>query len=90
VALVKGLQNGRIVRGIPRLIDDLSQRYPLTTGNFSIDFETIEQHHKAIKEEITRAKPRERILMPLMKSTFPVRSCFIKHKAESVKQMLTT
>ena len=72
-----------------KLIDDLSQRYPATTGNShsSIDSEAIEQHHKAITEEMTRAKPRERLLLPLMKSTFPVRWCFVKNEAESVTIM---
>ena len=55
-----------------------------------IDSETIEQHHKAITEEMTRAKPRERLLLPLMKSTFPVRWCFVKNEAESVKQIMET
>ncbi|XP_065893301.1 uncharacterized protein [Dysidea avara] len=73
-----------------KLIDDLSRRYSVTTGNShsSVNSETIEQHHKAIKEEMIRAKPRERLLLPLMKSTFPVRWCFIKNEAESVKQVL--
>ena len=75
-----------------KLIDDLSRRYPVTTGNShsSIDSEAIEQHHKAITEEMTRANPRERLLLPLMKSTFPVRWCFVKNEAESVKQIMET
>ena len=69
-----------------KLIDDLSRTYPVTTGNSHSS--TIDQHLKAITEEMTRAKPRERLLLPLMKSTFPVRWCFIKNEAESVQQIL--
>jgi len=43
---------------------------------------------KAIEEEMTKAKPRERLLLPLMKSTFPARWCFVKNEAESVVQVL--
>ena len=72
------------------IVVDLSRRYPVTTGNSysSVDSETIEQHMEAIEEEMTKAKPRERLLLPLMKSTFPARWCFVKNEAESVVQVL--
>jgi len=48
--------------------DELSRRYPvtMTAAQLATDYETLQQH---CKEELTKSKPRDRMLLPLMKST---------------------
>lgn len=60
-------------------VSELMKRYPVG-GNSSLEIEnseTIAQHEKAIANELLKAKPRDSIILPLMKSTFGVRRMFI-------------
>ena len=71
-------------RGHKVKADDLSHRYPVM---MSAADETLQQHHKAIEEELTKPKPRDRVLLPLMKSTFATRWLFVKNDARNVKDI---
>ena len=75
-------------RGRKIKADDLSHRYPVTmsAAQSAIDDETLRQHYKAIEEELTKPKPRDRVLLPLMKSTFYSRWLFVKNDAMNVKR----
>ena len=63
-------QKGDIVKA-----DDLSHRYPvmMSAAQLAADDETLQQDHKAIEEELIKLKPRDQVLLPLMKSTFATR-----------------
>lgn len=71
-------------------VDNLVRRYPVKTYQTDEleDKETIDQHFAAIAEEMKKARPRERVLLPLMKTTFPSRWLFVTKDASSVKQIL--
>ena len=71
-------------------VDHILRRYPVTVCHSepSDDVETMKQHSKAICNEMKKAKPRDRVLLPLMKSTFSARWLFITKDAGSVKQIL--
>lgn len=58
--------------------DKLQRRYPVTIGSEFPDFDTLEQHQKAIDEEMGKSKPRDKVLLPLMKSTFQSRWLYIQ------------
>ena len=77
-------------RGHKVKADDLSRRYPvvMSPAQSAADDETLQQHHKAIEEELTKPKPRDRVLLPLMKSTFATRWLFVKNDARNVKDIL--
>ena len=76
-------------RGRKAKSDELTRRYPIPIGSTQpVDYESFEQHCKAIKEEMDKPKPRDRVLLPLMKSTFAARWLFVKNDAESVKEIL--
>ena len=67
---------------------DILRRYPTTNHIFSSDpdnAESIEKHMKAIGSELAKAKPRDTVLLPLMKSTFANRRLF---DADSVNAIL--
>ena len=74
-------------RGHKVKADDLSRRYPvmMSAAQSAADDETLQQHHKAIEEELTKPKPRDRVLLPLMKSTFATRWLFVKNDARNVR-----
>ena len=69
-------------------VDKLIRRYPVTISSEVADPETMEQHHKAIEEEMKKAKPRDRILLPLMKATFQNRLLYIRKDASCVNDIL--
>ena len=69
-------------------VDKLIRRYPVTVSSEVVDTETMEQHHKAMEEELERSKPRDRILLPLMKATFQNRLLYIRKDATSVKDII--
>ena len=52
------------------------------------DPRSMEQHKKAINEEVKKAKPRDAVLLPLMKSTFSERRLYIQTESTSVKESL--
>ena len=53
----------RVVKG-----SELRRRYPLSTSPavYIPDAESLGQHEKAIATELTKSKPRETVLLPLM------------------------
>ena len=70
---------------------DILRRYPTTNHIFSSDpdnAESIEKHMKAIGSELAKAKPRDTVLLPLMKSTFANRRLFVLNDADSVNAIL--
>ena len=68
--------------------DSLLRRYPPALSQELIDEETLQQHLKAIDNEIEKNKPRERVLLPLMKSTFACRCLFVRKDASNVVEIL--
>ena len=58
--------------------DEKLARYPITENNEIMeDKSTIEKFKSAIGTELARSKPRDAILLPLMKSTYPERRMYI-------------
>ena len=68
-------------------IDKLQRRYPMTSGSDMADPETLEQNYQAIEEEMKKLRPRDRVLLPLMKATFPERWLFVRKEATCVKEI---
>ena len=69
--------------------NNLLRRYPAAEKDDTlVDEETLEIHLKAIEDEMKKAKQRDRVLLPLMKSTFPSRCFYIQNEATSVQQIL--
>lgn len=70
---------------------DLCRRYPVFS-NDALDMventDTLEQHRKAISNELSKAKPRDMVLLPLLKSTYGERRIFILNEAASVEAIL--
>ena len=53
-------------------------RYPVGSTSLEIEKpETMAEHQKATRNELQKARPRDSVLLPLMKSTFGVRRMFI-------------
>ena len=71
-------------------VDTLLRRYPVKaySTDGAEDKETLDQHFMAISEEMKKARPRDRILLPLMKSTFSTRWLFVTKDAASAKELL--
>ena len=71
-------------------VDTIIRRYPITISRSGTnpDQETINQHTKAIANEMTKGKPRERILIPLMKSTFSACWLYVTKDATSIEEIL--
>lgn len=64
---------------------DILRRYPINTISDEVeDYETIGQHKKALATELSKAKPRDSVLLPLMRSTFQDRRMFILSEEVSV------
>lgn len=68
--------------------DLLLRRYPVMQQAMLEDSDSIVQHKKAMSEEMAKAKPREAVLLPLMKKSYQNRWDFICNEAESVQQIL--
>ena len=47
--------------------------------------ESLRQHESAIAAELKKAKPRDTVLLPLMRSTYAERRTFILNEASSVQ-----
>ena len=61
----------------------LLQRYPVKVNARCVDDEQcIDRHLKAIKEEMEKARPRDTLLLPLMKSTFSTRRSMIQFEED--------
>ncbi len=65
----------------------LSRRYPVSTYELS-DVATTERHNKAISDELKKSKPRDALLLPLLKATFGERRMFIMNDATCVADVL--
>ena len=69
--------------------DDILARYPVTPNDSSTeDRETIERFKNGIAKELMKSKPRDSILLPLMKSTFNERRMYILGEPVSLANML--
>ena len=69
--------------------ENLLRRYPASEKDDTlVAEETLEIHLKAIEDEMKKAKPRDLVLLPLMKSTFPSQCFYIRNEATSVQQIL--
>jgi hypothetical protein len=67
--------------------DSLLRRYP-AGAQFTEDSASTESHLSAISIELAKAKPRDSVLLPLMKSTYPSRRLFVLNDATSAKHIL--
>ena len=54
----------------------------------SDDPRSVAEHTKALVDEMKKAKPRDTVLSPLMKSTFQDRRVFIQNDATTVAEIL--
>ena len=71
--------------------DVLLRRYPTRVLDAPVDDAcSTERHKKAIEEESKKSKPRDSVLLPLMKSTFQARRMFIQAKVEGTLQSFPT
>ena len=69
--------------------DDILARYPVTPNDSSTeDRETIERFKNGIAKELMKSKPRDSILLPLMKSTFNERRMYILGEPVSLANIL--
>lgn len=70
--------------------DKLLNRYPISSTSLDTvtqdDPETLEQHKKAMSKELDKARPRDAILLQLMKSTYTNRRMFILDDSSSIQQ----
>lgn len=67
----------------------LLRRYPVNSNIPGAETdETLQKHVKGITSELAKAKPRDSVLLPLMRSTYGQRRLFILNDAESVKDIL--
>ena len=53
------------------------------------DPSTIKKHQAAITEELAKAKPRDTVLLPLLKTTYGEGRLFIVNSASSIKAVKT-
>lgn len=68
---------------------ELLRRYPVGSSVSDIENpETTAEHLKALNNELQKTRPRDTILLPLMKSTFGARRMFILSDAVSVGAIL--
>ena len=61
----------------------LIRRYPISSYEVG-DCATIEKHNQKILEELSKAKPRDTLLLPLLKATFGVRRMYVMNEATCV------
>ena len=66
----------------------LIRQYPVSSYDMS-DAATTEKHNKAILDELKKSRPRDTMLLPLLKSTFGERRMFIMNEATSVADVLS-
>ena len=52
------------------------------------DSRSVAEHAKALNEEMKKSKPRDSVLLPLMKHTFHDRRIFVQNDAASVTEIL--
>ena len=66
----------------------LRRRYPINNSEMIDDPQSIEGHLKGLETELKKAKPRDNVLLPLMKSTFQERRDRIIDTQETVSSVL--
>ena len=69
----------------------LLRRYPVTNNilqDTNENPDSLREHNKAIEKELTKKKPRDAILLPLMKSTYGDRRMYILNVLCSVGNLL--
>ena len=72
----------------------LLNRYPVTSTSspndpsIQEDSESLQEHIKGMKEEMKKAKPRDSLLGPLMKSTYKYRRDFILREVAPVSTVI--
>lgn len=71
----------------PKKGPSLIRRYPISSYDVG-DSATIEKHNKAISDELSKAKPRDTLLLPLLKTTFGVRRMYVMNEATCVTDIL--
>ena len=54
----------------------------------SEDPRTFSEHNRALQNEMEKAKPRDSVLLPLMKNTFNERPIYMQNDATTVKETL--
>ena len=68
----------------------LTQRYPIGVNGGFEDMEdsgSSERHKRAIREEMEKTLPRDRVLLPLLKLTYFSRRAYIETEATSVSNI---
>ena len=66
----------------------INERYPILNPLVVDNEDSIAAHKAAIEAELAKKKPKDSILVPLMKSTFSSRRPYILDEAISVVQIL--
>ena len=67
---------------------ELLRRYPVSASNLNIeDPASVQLHLKGIEEEMKRAKPRDTVLLPLLRTTFGERRLFVLNDASNIKEI---
>ena len=88
----KARQSGQDVPSSPKRskksTSSLVRRYSLSSYELG-DSATIDRHKKAISDEIGKGRPRDTLLLPLLKTTFGERRMYIMNEATCVKDILT-
>lgn len=66
------------------------RRYPIGSvgTSQSEDNATLEQHKKAITTELAKSKPRDTVLLPLLKLTYDERRMYILKGGNTIKEVL--
>ena len=70
--------------------NDLLRRYPtrINDGTSSEDAASIAEHLKGVTSEMAKEKPRDSVVLPLMRTLFSSRRAYIEHDAEDVSSIL--
>ena len=64
-------------------------RYPVRVqDSISEDPCSVTEHNKALHEEMKKAKPRDTVMLPLMKNTYRDSRTFIQNDASTVAKIL--
>ena len=66
----------------------LVRRYPISSYELG-DSATIDRHKKAISDELSKGRPRDTLLLPLLKTTFGERRMYVMNEATCVTDVLT-
>lgn len=68
----------------------LLERYPMSCQETTENAETLQQHMKNLGIELSKAKPRDSIILPLMKSTYADRRAFVLNDSQtSVNEIIS-